>query len=275
MRMKIALAVAAACTLLLAGVALAPGRLSLTWVPAATGVADPPQPQAPASHGHGADDTLSAERLALARSGITVSGGGAPVTRLEAGADDGGYHHGSWPEPASLGGDFSLVDHRGRPVTLASFTGRPSVIFFGYARCQDICPYSAELMGAALDAMPDRGAGVNALFISFDSRNETREDLARFVARIHPGLVGLTGSRAQVHQVAAKYKVHRQMMPHTLWQAPHQPEWRHTSHYYLLSADGQVVDYVYPSIAPEDLARRLSDLAAGILPVRPPGRLTP
>lgn len=258
--MKVALSVAAVCALGLVGAAALPQGLIPGWGSASEQV----EAAGTTAHGHEEREHRSAAREELERQGITVKNGGAKVTRIEPETD---YSHGHWPEPSSLGGNFSLVTHKGQPVTLDSFKGKPSVIFFGYAKCDDVCPFSVQLMGAALDAMPDKGEAINALFVSFDQKYETREDLARFMAKSHPKLVGLTGTRAQVHEVSAKFKVHREMMPHVMWKSADEPGWRHTSHYYLLSAEGNVVDYVYPTISPEELAQKLTDLANGIMPV--------
>ena len=41
---------------------------------------------------------------------------------------------------ASFGRELNLLDHNGKPRTLADFRGKVVVIFFGFAQCPDICP---------------------------------------------------------------------------------------------------------------------------------------
>lgn len=232
-----------------------------------TGPGAHPPPAAPYAHApsaagspHAADSHAGHAMSASAAGAAAQPGPGTPAAQPVGAA--AGYHGGHWPKPAELGGDFSLVDHTGRAVTLDSFKGKPTVLFFGFATCEDICPYSMKLLGAALDALPDKGASVNAVFVSFDDRRDTPESLARFVAQAHPRLVGLTGSRAAVHDVAARFKVHREMLPHSRSSKSGVPQWGHTSHFYLLSAEGKVEGYAYPSASAEDLAHELVKLGA-------------
>lgn len=277
----------------------------------------------------------------------TVSAG-APGGHSSATSDGGYGGHGGWPEPAKLGGDFSLTDHTGRPVTMADFKGKPLVLFFGYSQCDDICPVTANKIGRALDLMGDKADMVQAAFISVDDRNDGPEELARFVANTHPRLIGLSGTRKQVYDVAARFRVRRDYTaqatfngddqdqevsaesgvanvteteepvsasgPHatadhsgdnasaihkhqsgahhggeqgsasavkpvqvSLPAAPGQrtkirsasPDAQnmqgmamsHTTHIYLLSSEGTVVKYIYPSMSDEQLAKRLTALA--------------
>ena len=269
------------------------------------------QPDAPA-HRHG-------QPSAVARADATAPAASSPEGRSgDAGSTGGGhaYGHGGWPEPASLGGDFSLTDHTGRPVTLADFRGKPLVLFFGYTRCGDACPLIGKKIGMALDMMGDKADAVRAAFISIDVWNDGTDDLASFVAEMHPKLIGLSGTRKQIHDVAAKFRVRRDHIPQDTLVAddddravPHdsahaaQPstspaaapptavdvrnaadpetvrqvvafgqqggqdfhgmEIAHTTHLYLLSAEGKMVKYIYPSMSPEQLAKRLVKLAEG------------
>ena len=51
---------------------------------------------------------------------------------------------------ALIGGPFNLVDHTGRDVTEADYHGRAMLIYFGYSYCPDVCPFSLQIMDAAL-----------------------------------------------------------------------------------------------------------------------------
>jgi len=264
------------------------------------------QPEA-SSHQHGQPAANAATQSEAGDSGNSASN-----------SSTGGhtYGHGGWPDPASLGGDFSLTDHTGRPVRLADFQGKPLVLFFGYTRCGDACPLIGKKIGMALDMMGDKADAVQAAFISIDVWNDDTADLAKFVAEMHPRLIGLSGTRKQIHEVAGRFRVRRDHIPQNTLVADedehasahgaghaasspddaastqaagsagksagesdtsrakigfgsegeqdfHGMEIAHTTHLYLLSAEGKVVKYIYPSMSPEQLAKRLTKLAEG------------
>src|SRR4051794_41157528 len=163
-----------------------------------------------------AQPEASAHRHGQPATGDTQPGDTQPEagTPTAAGSSGGhSYGHGGWPDPASLGGDFSLTDQTGRPVTLADFRGKPLVLFFGYTRCGDACPLIGKKIGMALDMMGEKADAVQAAFISIDVWNDDTQDLARFVAEMHPRLIGLSGTRKQIHDVAAKFQVRRDHIP--------------------------------------------------------------
>ena len=57
------------------------------------------------------------------------------------------------PAPAAIGGPFQLTDQSGTTVTDKSLQGRPSLIFFGFTHCPDVCPTSLFEISEVLRAM--------------------------------------------------------------------------------------------------------------------------
>jgi cytochrome oxidase Cu insertion factor (SCO1/SenC/PrrC family) len=68
------------------------------------------------------------------------------------------------PVPVAAAPGFTLTDQSGRPVSLASFRGRPVVLTFMDSHCTDICPLvSREFINAEKDL---GSAARNAVFIA-------------------------------------------------------------------------------------------------------------
>ena len=114
-------------------------------------------------------------------------------------------------EGARMGGAFSLINQDGKTTTDKDFTGKYRLIYFGYTFCPDICPVDAQLMGQALTLFEKedkaRAAKLVPIFISVDPARDTPAIVKQFVSNFHPRMVGLTGSVAQIDEMAQRYGV--------------------------------------------------------------------
>ena len=108
----------------------------------------------------------------------------------------------------SIGGPFELVDHTGRTVTDADFADRPVLMYFGYTFCPDVCPLDTARNAQAVDLLTEQGYDVTPVFVSVDHQRDTQEALAEFVRFMHPEMIGLTGSEAQIRDAAQAYRVY-------------------------------------------------------------------
>src|SRR6204780_336055 len=68
--------------------------------------------------------------------------------------------------PAAIGGPFQLTDQSGQTVTDKSLQGRPSLIFFGFTHCPDVCPTSLFEISEVLRAMGKDADRVNAYYVT-------------------------------------------------------------------------------------------------------------
>jgi protein SCO1 len=107
----------------------------------------------------------------------------------------------------SIGGPFTLVDGEGRTVTDRDVITKPSLIYFGYTFCPDICPFDNARNAQSIDILEERGIEATPIFVSIDPARDTPEVMAEYSANVHPEMIGLTGSEDQVKQAADAYRV--------------------------------------------------------------------
>lgn len=107
-----------------------------------------------------------------------------------------------------IGGPFSLVSHDGRPVSDRDFAGRLMLVYFGFTNCPDMCPLAMQEIAVALDALGAKAADVQPLLITVDPERDTPQTLKRYVGQFHPGILGLSGTSAQVEAAARAYRVY-------------------------------------------------------------------
>lgn len=109
---------------------------------------------------------------------------------------------------ASIGGPFSLIDSAGKSVTDADVITGPSLIYFGYTFCPDVCPLDSARNAAAVDILEQQGIIATPIFISVDPKRDTPAVVADFTSRLHPRMIGLTGSEDQVRAASQAYKTY-------------------------------------------------------------------
>lgn len=105
----------------------------------------------------------------------------------------------SKPRPLA---NFSLRDQHGGSFTRDNLEGRWTLLFAGFTNCPDICPTTlAQLGQLQVELANDR---VQVLFLTVDPERDTPEHIAAYLAHFGPGLVGTTGTTAQVESFASQ-----------------------------------------------------------------------
>ncbi|HET7811341.1 MAG TPA: SCO family protein [Steroidobacteraceae bacterium] len=109
------------------------------------------------------------------------------VPSLEAGT--------SLPEPRVLP-DFNLVDTHGAATTLAGLRGHPTLVFFGFTHCPDVCPTTLAQLASVQKqaAIPS----LKVALISVDPERDTPEQLGAYVGSFGGDFIGLTGSAPEI-----------------------------------------------------------------------------
>ena len=154
-------------------------------------------------------------------------------------------------QPAAVGGPFRLVDQTGAEVTEAVLKGQPSLVFFGFTHCPDVCPTTLFDVSEVYKALGRDGDKVKAFFVSVDPERDTPELLKEYLSSFDPRLRGLTGDPAAVAAMEKAYRVYSKKVPldgggYTM---------DHTALVYLMDKEGRFV-------APFNLKRKPEEAAA-------------
>lgn len=155
--------------------------------------------------------------------------------------------------PAAIGGPFKLIDQNGRSVTDADFRGEPSLVFFGFTHCPDICPTTLLELSDVLQKLGPDSSKVHVLFITVDPERDDAASLKDYLSSFNPQLIGLTGDPTEIAAVAKEYRVYYKKVPtdggdYTM---------DHSALVYLMDRDGHFV-------APFNLRRSPEDAAADL-----------
>lgn len=156
-----------------------------------------------------------------------------------------------------IGGPFTLTDQTGATRTEKDLLGQPSVIYFGYTYCPDVCPTELVNIVGALDQLGPKSKQVRAVFITIDPERDTQKAMADFVDNLGGGLIGLTGTPEQVAAAARSYRVYYQKGKP---KADGAYTVDHSGFVYIMDRQGRYAAHLGPNAAPEKIAEKLRAL---------------
>jgi protein SCO1/2 len=105
------------------------------------------------------------------------------------------------------GRDFHLADQDGKPRELADFRGKVVALYFGYARCPDVCPLTLATLGRAVQLLGKDSARVQGLFVTVDPKRDSPQVLGEYVRSFHEDFLGLRGDRGETARTAREFRV--------------------------------------------------------------------
>lgn len=148
----------------------------------------------------------------------------------------------SWQLPAiaGIGGPFALVDHRGNAVTDKDFLNKPTLVFFGFTHCPDVCPTTLLDLTNRLNELGCNANRLNVLFITVDPERDTPEQLALYLSSFHRRITGLSGTVEGVAEAMRGFRAFARKVP--LESGGYTMD--HTASIYMLNRKGQFVGLV-------------------------------
>jgi protein SCO1 len=149
--------------------------------------------------------------------------------------------------------DFQLSDSEGHPFTKDNLLGKPSLVFFGFTHCPDVCPTTLVKLAQVKKSAP-LGA-MQVLFITVDPQRDTPQAVGTYAHGFDPSFIGLTGDQADIDKVTRAFAVAavRVDLPGGDYTMDH------SAAIFLVNAKAQIVGLFTP---PFDTRRLAQDLTA-------------
>ncbi len=165
--------------------------------------------------------------------------------------------HGSSIEGTPLGRAWTAINTKGQVLSAEQMRGKLSLYFFGFTQCPDVCPTTLLSLSEML-ALLDEGEReqVRVVLVSIDPERDTPEVLKAYLANFGADFEGLTGSSAQIKQLAASFKVFYRKIP--LKNGTYTME--HSANLFLLDKQGNAKLFYYGDVKPESLASDIKTL---------------
>lgn len=103
---------------------------------------------------------------------------------------------------------FTLVDQDGDAITEQAFRGQPTVLFFGFTHCPEICPTTLYELSSWFAELGDEGADIKAYFVSIDPERDTPELLGDYISGVTDRVRGITGEPDAVREMARGFNIY-------------------------------------------------------------------
>ncbi len=153
-----------------------------------------------------------------------------------------------------IGGPFTLMNSAGETVTDKDVITEPSLVYFGYTFCPDVCPFDTARNADAIDVLAERGYSATPVFITIDPERDTPKQVGEFAANLHDKFIGLTGTPEQVDAASKAYRTYYKKQDGD-------PDYYlvdHSTFTYLVLPEAGFVDYFRREVTPEQMADRVA-----------------
>jgi len=151
---------------------------------------------------------------------------------------DGGAMRGTAVEPARVLPTFQFTRADGSRIRVGERSDGPTVVFFGYTHCPDVCPTTLADWKRVKSKLGAAAARVRFVFVSIDPERDTPGMAARYAAKFDPSFIGVSGDAATTAAIQASFMVgaaHHAMPDSSGYRV------NHASHSFLVDEHGRLV----------------------------------
>ena len=116
-------------------------------------------------------------------------------------------------ETMQLGTAFKLTDDRGQPITEAALKGQPTLLFFGFTHCPEVCPTTLYEMAGWFKSLGSEADGLKAFFFSVDPERDTPELMHNYTSAFTDRITGVTGDPSEMQDVIKSWNIYAKKVP--------------------------------------------------------------
>jgi protein SCO1/2 len=164
------------------------------------------------------------------------------------------------PSGAMFGGPFEMVaTSTGETFTQDDLLGTPTLMFFGFTHCPDVCPKTLGETQAWREQLGLTDSDLRVIFVTVDPERDTLDVMREYLSPLD-GVIGLVGDEAQTDQIKRSYGVFSEKVEE---EGSSQYSVNHTASVFLIDDEGDffgTITYQEDSQAALDKVRRLTAL---------------
>ena len=108
---------------------------------------------------------------------------------------------------------FQLITHSNEKFNDKLFSNYPSLIFFGFLNCPDVCPFTLTKISEIIYKLKDKSDFMKFYFVTVDPERDKIEELKEYLNAFHPKIIGVTGSNIGIENFLKYMYVYKKEIP--------------------------------------------------------------
>jgi protein SCO1/2 len=156
---------------------------------------------------------------------------------------------------AAIGGGFTMTDQNGQIFTEANLKGSPTMMFFGFTHCPDVCPMTLTTISEVMETLPksmrDR---LKVVFVTVDPSRDTPAIMKEYLANFDTQYIGLSGTEEQLKDMSKKYLVYYAKNAES---DPKHYLMDHSSYVYLFDDNAEYLTHFSHKMLPEAISAKV------------------
>ena len=103
--------------------------------------------------------------------------------------------------------NINLIDHNGNEFNRASLNEKPSLLFFGFTHCPEICPTTLSQLSEITENLQNPIDLTNIVFITLDPKRDTQDHLKEYIQYFNKNVIAITGQINEIKKLADNWNV--------------------------------------------------------------------
>jgi protein SCO1 len=112
-----------------------------------------------------------------------------------------------------INSDFELFDQNNKKIKKFSLLGSPTVLFFGFTYCPDVCPTTLQSLSVLIDKLGKDKNKIKFYFVSIDPERDTPAVLKDYLSSFNPKINALTGKQKDLDVLIKSFSIYAKKVP--------------------------------------------------------------
>ena len=103
--------------------------------------------------------------------------------------------------------NINLIDHNGTKFNKKRLNEKPSLLFFGFTHCPEICPTTLSQLSEITENLQNPIDLTNIVFITLDPKRDTQDHLKEYIQYFNKNVIAITGQINEIKKLADNWNV--------------------------------------------------------------------